>query len=210
MDIDLSVAKSGNSVGYDFGLKIYLTASDGDDIQSPEFFKRGINTIRVASKNLSRRKRGSNNRKKARLHFARQHRKIANQRHDFHFKLAHHITDKYDVIFLETLNLKGMKRLWGRKISDLAFSEFVKILSYIAQKKDKVVMTINPWFPSSKSCHQCEHVNADLELHQRIWHCPNCDTEHDRDRNAAINIHRVGASTLEGGDVRLATASILC
>ena len=197
-------------MGYDFGLTTYLTASDGNDIESPQFFKRGINNIRVASKNLSRRKRGGNNRKKARLHLARQHRKIANQRHDFHFKLAHHITDEYDNIFLETLNLKGMKRLWGRKISDLAFGEFVRILSYIAEKKDKIVLAIDPWFPSSKTCHQCEHVNTDLELRERTWQCANCQNHHDRDRNAALNIHRVGASTLEGGDVRLATASILC
>ena len=219
VDNDQSIPKSGpngwqddlthKNVGYDFGLKTYLTASDGNDIASPQFFKRGINNVRVASKNLSRRKRGSNHREKARLHLARQHNKIANQRHDFHFKLAHHITDKYDNIFLETLNLRGMKRLWGRKISDLAFGEFVKILSYIAEKKDKIVLTIDSWFPSSKSCDQCAHVNTDLDLRDRTWQCANCQNHHDRDRNAALNIQRVGASTLEGEEVRLTPVSVL-
>ena len=89
-----NVSTTGQSVGYDFGLKTFLTASDGNDVESPLFFKQGLNTIRTANKQLSTQKRGSHHRERARLNLARKHRKIANQRNDFHWKLANRITDE--------------------------------------------------------------------------------------------------------------------
>ena len=80
---------------------------------------------------------------------ARRHRKIERQREDFHYELAHELTDTYDEIRLEDLNLKGMKSLWGRKVSDLGFADFVKKLVYIAQKKGKKITFIDKWYPSS-------------------------------------------------------------
>ena len=102
----------------------------------------------------------------------------------------------------ETLNLKGMKSLWGRKVSDLGFSDFVQKLKYIASKKSTEIRFIDKWYPSSKTCHVCGAINQALNLRDRIWQCPNCHTELDRDRNAALNIHRVGASTRSGEVVR--------
>ena len=196
VDIDCNVTATGKSVGYDFGLKTYLTASDYNDIESPLFFKRSSKAIKRANQNLSRKKRDSHNRHQARLNLARKHRKIANQRDDFHWKLAHELTDTYDELRFETLNLKGMKALWGRKVSDMGFSDFLTKLKYIADKKDKKVKFIDRWYPSSKTCHACSFVNQNLKLRDRTWQCPNCHIQLDRDRNASINIHRVGASTL--------------
>ena len=122
--------RSGKSVGFDFGLKRFLTASDGKDIQSPLFFKQSASKVRKSNREHARKKRGSSNREKARLHLARQHRKIANQRSDFHWKLANHLTDEYDYLFFEDLNLKGMQRLWGKKICDLGFYSFLQKLQY--------------------------------------------------------------------------------
>ena len=121
---------TGNSAGFDFGLKFYLTGSDYNDYESPQFFKRSLNTIKRANLNHSRKVKGSKNRERARLNLARKHRRIANQRQDFHWKLAYDLTDRYDWISLETLNLKGMKRLWGRKVSDLGFSDFVQVYRF--------------------------------------------------------------------------------
>ena len=92
---------TGQSVGYNFGLKTFLTASDGNHVESPLFFKQGLNTIRTANKELSTKKRSSHHRERARLNLARKHRKIANRRNDFHWKLADHITDEYDFIFFK-------------------------------------------------------------------------------------------------------------
>ena len=207
---DLNRVMTGKIAGFDFGLKRYLTGHNGHDIESPQFFKRSINAIKRANRNHSRRKKGGGNRERARLDLARKHRKIANQREDLHWKLAHQLTDLYDEIRLEDLNLQGMKALWGRKVSDLGFADFVKKLVYIAKKKGVKITFIDKWYPSSKTCSVCGAVNEALNLRDRKWRCNDCHTLHDRDRNAAINIYRVGASTLEGEDVSGTSVSCPC
>ena len=192
---------TGKIAGFDFGLKRYLTGHNGYDIDSPQFFKRSINAIKRATRAHSRTKKKSKNRERARLDLARKHRKIEHQRADFHWKLAHHLTDEYDEIRVEDLNLQGMKALWGRKVSDLGFADFVLKLKYIASKKGVKIVCINKWYPSSKTCSICGAVNEALNLRDRNWRCNDCGTVHDRDRNAAINIFRVGASTPAGEDV---------
>ena len=198
VDPDLNRVMTGKIAGFDFGLKRYLTGHNGHDIESPLFFKRSVNAIKRANRNHSRKKKGSRNRERARLELARKHRKIERQREDFHWKLAHHLTDEYDEIRLEDLNLKGMKALWGRKVSDLGFADFVLKLKYIAAQKGVKIVFIDKWYPSSKTCSACGAINETLNLRDRAWQCPSCDTELDRDRNAAINIFTVGASTHEG------------
>ena len=210
---DLNRVMTGKIAGFDFGLKRFLTGHRGigcidcneinsadsrHDIESPQFFKRSLNAIKQANRNHSRKKQQSNNRERARLDLACKHRKIERQREDFHYKLARQLTDEYDEIRLEDLNLQGMKALWGRKVSDLGFADFVKKLKYIAAKKGVKITFIDKWYPSSKTCSVCGALNEALNLRDRIWRCNDCGTTHDRDRNAAINIYRVGASTLAG------------
>ncbi len=199
---DHNRAMTGKIAGFDFGLKRYLTGHNGHDIESPEFFNRSLNAIRRANRNHSTKRKRSKNREQARLNLARAHRRIERQRSDFHWKLAHALTDRYDEIRLEDLNLAGMKSLWGRKVSDLGFADFVKTLVYVASKKGVKITFIDKWYPSSKTCSTCGAVNEVLNLRDRTWQCPDCHTELDRDRNAAINIFRVGASTPAGEVVR--------
>ena len=196
------VPRTGKSVGYDFGLKTFLTASDGNDVQSPLFFRQSANKVKKASQGLSSKQRGSNNRHKARLNLARKHRKIANQRSDFHWKLSNRITDESDCIFFEDLVLKGMQRLWGRKISDLGFYSFLQKVKYYGKIKGKHIGFIDRFYPSSKTCSGCGFVFKELELRQRSWKCAECGIVHNRDRNASVNIFSVGASTLGLGDGR--------
>ena len=198
---DLNRLTTGKIAGFDFGLKRYLTGHNGHDIESPQFFKRSINAIKRANRAHSRTEKKSKNRERARLDLARKHRKIERQREGFHWKLAHQLTDAYDEIRLEDLNLQGMKALWGRKVNDLGFGDFVKTLMYIADKKGVKIVFIDKWYPTSKTCSVCGAVNEALNLRDRDWQCNDCGTVHDRDRNAAINIFRVGASTHEGEDV---------
>ena len=207
---DLHRVMTGKIAGFDFGLKRYLTGHNGHDIESPQFFKGSLNAIKRANSKHSRTKKQSNNRERARLDLARKHRKIERQRADFHWKLAHQLTDEYDEIRLEDLNLQGMKSLWGRKVSDLGFADFVKKLVYIAKRKGVKITFIDKWYPSSKTCSTCGVVNETLNLRDRTWQCSDCGTPHDRDRNAAINIYRVGASTREGEDVSGPSVSCPC
>ncbi len=141
---------------------------------------------------------------------AQTHRKIANQREDFHWKLAHQLTHEYDEIRLEDLNLNGMKSLWGRKVSDLGFADFIAKLKYIASKIGVKIVLIDKWYPPSKTCSTCGAINESLNLRDRTWQGADCGAVHDRDRNAAINIYRVGASTLAGEDVRGGSPSCPC
>lgn len=193
------LTRTGNSVGFDFGLKTFLTASDGNDVQSPLFFKQNAAAIKKANRELSRKQKSSNHRNQIRLALARAHKKAANQRKDFHFKTALNLCGKYALICLEDLNIKAMQRLWGRKVSDLAFSEFVEILKYEARKCGSTVIEIDRFYASSQICHKCGHQNkATKDLRVRSWTCPNCGVHLDRDRNAAVNILKVGASTFLG------------
>ena len=197
-------ASSGKSVGFDFGLKCFLTSSTGEEIVSPFFFKKGLKEIRQANRNLSKKKKGSNNRRRAKLHTARIHKKIANKRRDYHFKLARGLALKYDNLFFEDLNMKALQRKWGRKVADLGFGAFLKILGYYCEELGSNLHQIDRFYPSSKQCNCCDYIKDDLSLKDREWTCPSCQEHHHRDINAAINIHRVGASTLGVGEVRLA------
>ena len=194
--------------GFDFGLKTFLTGSDGTLIESPQFLKQSLNAIKKASRNHSNKVKGSNNRERARKNLVRKYEDVCNRRRDWFWNLAHQLTDKFDVLCFETLNLKGMQRLWGRKISDLAFGEFLQILEWVAKKKNKQVVYIDQWYPSSKTCSHCGHILEKLDLSVRQWRCPSCQSINARDENAAKNIQMVGASTIGLGDVRLATPAI--
>lgn len=192
------IARTGNSVGYDFGLKTFLKSSDGIDEESPLFFKQHSLQIQKANRNLSRKKKSSSNRKRAKIALARLYKKVANCRKDYHFKLAKRICENYVIICIEDLNVKAMQQLWGRKISDLGHSQFVNILKHQSSKLGSTVVEIPRFYPSSKTCSNCSHIIDSLPLKIREWTCPTCGIMHDRDENAAKNILRVGASTLLG------------
>jgi putative transposase len=190
--------------GFDFGLKTFLTCSDGSKIESPQFLKQSLNAIKQANRQHSKKQKGSANRERARKNLVRKYEKVVNRRTDWFWKLAHDLTDKFDLLCFETLNLKGMQRIWGRKISDLAFANFLEILEWVALKKGKQVLFVDRWFPSSKTCSHCGHVLESLDLSVREWRCPSCHAVNGRDENAAKNIQAVGASTVKLGDVRQA------
>lgn len=190
------LVKTGKTAGFDFGLKTYLTASDSTQIQSPQFFKCNSRKLRSANRALSRKQKGSKNRERAKVDLARIHRCVANQRKSFHWQLARYLCKQYDTLCFETLNIKAMQRLWGKKISDLGFANFLIILKYVAEKTGKTVVQIDKWLPSSKTCSACGTVKDSLELRERTFRCE-CGFVSDRDYNAAINIERWGRPPLE-------------
>lgn len=116
-------------MGIDFGLKTFLTLSDNTTIASSMFYLKSLKELKAKQRKLSLKKIGSNNRLKAKLQLAKFHIKLANQRKDYFFKLANTIAKEYDNVFIEDLNIKAMAKIWGRKINDLAFNEFISILT---------------------------------------------------------------------------------
>ena len=183
---------TGHEAGVDFGMKTFLTLSDGIKIESPQFFKQMLTAIRSANKALSRKQKGSNAWYRAKRHLARLYKQIAQRRRDWFFKLALRLVRRYDKIAIETLNLEGMKRLWGRKVSDLAFGEFSLILHWTCAKYGKTLLRAGRWEATTKPCSDCGRRNESLSLSERQWTCLDCGSHHDRDINAAVNILRVG------------------
>ena len=183
---------TGNEAGADFGMKTFLTLSDGTKIESPEFYKQSLNEIRSANKALSRKQYLSNGWFRANRHLSRVHKKVAQSRRDWFFKLALRLVRKYDKIAIETLNLEGMKKLWGRKVSDIAFGEFSLVLRYMCAKYGKTPLKAGQWTPTTKPCSDCGYRNETLTLDDRQWRCPECGSHHDRDINAAKNILQAG------------------
>ena len=189
---------NGASVGIDFGLRKYLTISDGQTVDNPQFLKSGLRQLQRKSRNLSKCVPGSHNRERKRLELNRLHEKVVNRRGDFQWKLSHQLCRQYDTIFLEDLSLVPMFSTyrWGRKMSDLAHGEFVQKLQYVATKYGVIVHKIDQDFPSSQTC-TCGHIYKDLRLQDYVWTCPQCGVVHDRDRLAAGNIIRQGIAELE-------------
>ena len=181
----------GASVGIDFGLKTYMTFSNGEKISNPQFLKKGLRRLKKASERHSRCLSGSGHKEQARLALCRLHESISDKRRDFQWKLAHDLCRRFDTIFIEDLCLNGMSRLWGRKMSDLGHSSFCGILEQVAAKYGCTVHRIDRWFPSSKLC-DCGYKNDSLSLNDRTWVCPQCGQVHDRDVHAAEMILRRG------------------
>ena len=194
-------SKTGKAEGFDMGIKDFLTGSDGQRYTSPMFYKRNAKQLAKAQREYSRKVKGSNNRERARKQVARIHKKTENQRIDHHWKLAIELCRKFDILFFEDLNLTGMKALWGRQVSDLAFGEFMQKVKWQSKKRIKSVLKIDKWTSSTKSCSVCNHKNETLTLADRHWRCPSCHTHLDRDYNAAINILKEGVASFGLGVV---------
>lgn len=186
---------NGASVGIDFGLKTYMTLSDGKSIQSPRFLKQGMNAKKKADRKMSRCMEGSNHRSLARKAKNRVEERIANQRDAWQWEEAHKLCRAYDIICIEDLQLTGMKKFWGRKMQDLAHGRLVAKLEYLAPRYGVTVKKIDRYYPSSKLC-DCGHIHQSLSLHDRAWTCPVCGLHHDRDLHAAVNILRQGIASL--------------
>lgn len=182
----------GASVGFDFSLPKFLIGSDGSEYNSPLFYYNYQNKIKRLNKQLSSKKKGSKNRQKAKNNLSKVHRDLTFKRENHHWQLAHDLCRKYDFIATEDLNIEAMKRLWGKKVSDLSFSSFVLKLEYVSSKHGTVIHKIDRWYASSKTCGDCGTKNTKLKLSDREWVCESCGSVHNRDENASQNILRQG------------------
>jgi putative transposase len=186
--------------GFDFGLKTFLTDHTGESYISGLYHRHALRRLRVLQSHKDKKPHGTNNRKKAARLISRTHMRISDKRRDAHFKLAHELCDQYDVLCFEDLNITGMKALWGRKVSDLAFSQFMSILKHVAAKRGKILVQIDRFERTTGKCSGCGHVQS-LELRERTFHCDSCGLVLNRDHNAAINICYAGASAYTNREI---------
>ena len=181
-----------SSVGIDLGIKSFLTTSEGEKIDNPRILKRSSARLAREQRKLSRKKPGSSNRTKQRRKVARIHEKIGQRRSDFLHKTSTRFAHDSQVgsVCVEDLNVVGMlkNRRLSKAISDVGWGTFLTMLRYKCDWVGKHLLDIGRFAPSSKTCSVCGSLKADLTLGDRTWVCTSCDTEHDRDVNAARNI----------------------
>jgi len=185
------VASTGKIGGFDFGLRTFLTADNGQTADAPLFYRADLPRMRRVQSHVSKKVKGSRNRVEGQRHIARRQIRIADKRRDWHYQLAHDLCDIYDVMVFEDLNIAAMKRLWGRKVSDLGFAQFMDILKWVAWKRGKRIIQIDRWERTTGLCSACGH-RQNLELSEREFKCGCCGIELDRDHNAARNIVAAG------------------
>ncbi|MGB3203772.1 MAG: RNA-guided endonuclease TnpB family protein [Crinalium sp.] len=191
----------GKAIGIDLGLKHFAVTSDGSKIDNPKIFNKYEKNLKIKQQQLSRKQKGSINRAKARNKVARVHGKITNCREDFLHKLSRRIVNENQVICVENLNVKGMmqNRKLSKAIHQVGWGMFCTMLKYKAEAEGKIYQEVDRFFPSSKTCHVCLNQVESLPLDIRFWTCENCQTKHDRDINASINIRDEGLRILTSG-----------
>jgi putative transposase len=190
-------AENQGVVGVDLGVSAWATLSTGETITGPKPYKALLDRLRRLSRSLSRKQKGSANRRKAQVKLARLHARIANIRSDALHKLTTHLTSRFHTIGIEDLNVRGMvkNRHLARSIADMGFFEFRRQLEYKAERRGGLVVVADRWFPSSKTCSACGSVQKEMPLSVRQWTCPDCGALHYRDLNAARNLAAYAASS---------------
>ena len=195
-------SKADKSIGLDWGLKDFVTTSDGEKVTAPKYYRRSEKKLAKAQRDLSRKEKGSKNRQKARVKVAKAHAKVANQRKDFLHKLSSKIVHENQVICVEDIAVKNLSRNrhLSKSIMDSGWGEFVRQLEYKSHWYGRSLVKVDRFFPSSKTCSHCGCIKDHLNLSERNWTCSDCGAVHDRDYNASVNIKAEGTAVLARGE----------
>jgi len=186
----LTIPPKNTKVGIDLGIDTLATLSNGEKHNGYKPLKRLLGKIKKLQRSLSRKQKGSNNWHKAKTKLAKLHLRIRNIRQDCLHKLTTYIANNFHTVVIEDLNVKGMMKnhKLARAISDMGFYEFKRQLTYKIALRGGKLFVANRWFASSKTCHCCGYKVESMPLSIRNWQCPDCQTVHDRDVNAAKNL----------------------
>lgn len=192
-----SQAENQGAVGVDLGLSALATLSNGEIIQGSKPHKALLCRLQRLSRSLSRKIKGSKNRYKAKIKLACLHARIKNIRQNTLHQLTSDLTSRFHTIGIEDLNIQGMvrNRKLARSIMDASFFECRRQLEYKSARRGRILLVADRWYPSSKTCSCCGHKLEKLPLSVRNWVCPSCETSHDRDVNAAINLRNLAVSS---------------
>ena len=188
-------------IGIDLGIKDIVVSSTGFASGNPKHYQKYRARLKTLQRRLARKKKGSNNRYKARLKVAKLHAKITDCRKDFLHKLSTKLVSESQAIYTETLAVKNMmaNHKLAKAIADCGWGEFLRQLEYKCKWHGRELIAIDRWFPSSKRCNPCGHILDKLPLEIREWTCPSCNSQNLRDLNAALNIKAVGQTVFACG-----------
>ena len=189
-DLTRKVKETDATVGIDLGIKDFVKTSDGEVFENLHFKKSQSNKIKRLQRQLSKKDKGSNNRNKARIRFAKLYKKINDKKQYYLHAVSNSLIDENQVICMEDLNVRGMLRNHNlaESMSEMNFGEFRRMLEYKAKWYDRKIVFVNRFYSSSKTCHNCGYINKALKLSDRQWICPQCGEVIERDYNAALNI----------------------
>jgi putative transposase len=186
--------EENSSIGIDLGIRDFLITSNGKKAPNPKYQGQELQRLKVLQSRASKKQKGSSNRRKFNLRVAKLFEKISNQRSDFLHKTSTKLIRENQTICLEDLAVKNMMQnhKLARSIGDCSWSMFVEMLKYKSDWYGKNLVQIGRFEPSSKTCSVCGNIKQNLELKDREWVCSSCNTKHDRDINAAVNIKKFG------------------
>mgnify|MGYP000960060163 CR=1 FL=1 len=195
--------KTKSRVGIDTGIKDLAILSDGKVYENIKSLKAKLKKLKYNQKQLSKKQKGSNSRLRQKTKVSIIHEEVANVRKDYLHKVSTEIIKNHDVICIEDLAVKNMMKNYklAQAFSDVSLGAFYAMLKYKATWNDKVIVKIDRFFPSSKTCNVCNFINQELTLKNREWTCNGCGTNHDRDLNASINIKNQGLKILSGSGI---------
>jgi len=198
--VEAPLAPAETAVGIDLGLTSFATLSDGRKVDNPQWLRQRERALRRSQRNMSRKRKGSRNRDKARLRAARLHTRVADARRDFHHQLSTNVIGEHQTVCVETLNVAGLGRSrFAKSIHDAGWGQFTAMLEYKAKLYGRTLVRVDRMFPSSQLCSACGHRDGPKPLKVRTWTCPDCGTVHDRDLNAAKNILAAGLAVTACG-----------
>ena len=205
---DIESKETNDAVGIDLGIKNFAICSDGTIYPNMKFYEKSLRKLKIHQRKLNKKKKGSNNREKAKLKVSKLHKKVKNQRNDYQHKVSRELADKFKVICLETLKVKNMvkNRRLAKAIQDTSWNSFVSKLEYKVAENQSYLVKIDSYYPSSKTCSNCGCVKKELKLSERTYKCNECGFEIDRDLNASINILNVGLKQIEATDATVGTS----
>ena len=184
------------ALGLDYSSHDFYVDSNNQVANYPKYFRKYEKKLAREQRKLSKMVKGSNNYNQQKIKVAKIHEKISNCRIDFLHKLSTELTNSYDYIFVEDLNLQNLEQCLklGKSTTDNSFGIFRNLLQYKIEERGKIFYKIDKYFPSSKTCHNCGSINKGLKLSDRVWTCPECGSLIERDYNAALNIRDFGLS----------------
>jgi putative transposase len=190
---------SGPVVGVDLGVKTLVTLSDGTVEPNPRHLRQHLKQLRRCQRAVSRKQKGSHNRKKAVRRLAALHRTVANQRANTLHQITSRLAKTKAVVVVEDLNVAGMLKNYhlAQAIGDVGFGKFRRQLAYKAAWYGCQVLVASRWEPSSKTCSGCGWVDDDLTLADRVFRCEQCGLLLDCDLNAAVNLATLAGSSSE-------------
>ena len=196
--IEKPIKNNENFIGIDLGIKDFIVCSDGKTFENIKTQRNNSKKLASLNRNLSKKgnqkKSEPKNKEKARIKLAKFNEKLNNKKEFYLHHVANQLLNENQVIVIEDLKVKNMMKNHNlaRSIQELSISKFISILEYKAKEQNKFIIKVDRFFPSSKLCNVCGYKNKTLKLKDREWLCPECNTFHDRDLNAAINIKKEG------------------